>query len=595
MHIRYIVKFVKKYCLPIAIAVIVLCASTSAAAASKTEFEAFYNKWKNRPVSELKEQGVKCIRNNDFDMAVTFFNMMVRRYDAGAPVEEQLMYASAYINSGGILAFNYADYQQAYSYFMNAYDISKRFNLKQTLPYVYANLGSLYSEMDDDKQAILYFNLAMSTSIDCRDWYAANVVSTNIFMYAMEHATLPSYYPLVDRLQRAGIPDSVPSGRFLNRFLHTLGMIRAKRYADAIVACDSIAACINARVYETPDIMLSVVHKSKSYIYSYMEMYGRAIDECSTSTRLVAACDPNNLMIRDNYLTMSALYKKQNRMDSAYIYLEKARSFRSTVSVSGRKTAKDRLETLYKLEKKNAEIDIITRKSQIMTAVMIISAIVFVFVLAILAMIYKHNKRLKEKNRQIYLNNMQLLERDKSVCRQLLEYESKITIYEQRIAEMDSAKAQLQDGGKTVAAEIVEEGDSEEPIKEKYQGSSLSESGKIGILQKIQHVMDSSEDIYSPDFSVGKLAQLVDVNPKYISQVINEFYKKNFSLFLGEYRIKEVCRRLAAPGSYGQYTIEAVSAGVGFKSRSAFFTMFKKVTGITPSEYIKVAGGNGGI
>lgn len=583
-------------CLPIVLAHLFVCVCQAAASsASTTEFEAFYNKWKSRPVSKLKEQGVDCIRKNDYGMALTFFNMIARRYDAGAPADEQLVYVSAYINAGGILAFNYADYQQAYSYLMNAYDISRRFNLRQTMPYIYANLGSLYGEMDDAKQAIQYFSMAMNTSLDCSNWYAATVVAANIFMYAMEHNNLDTYYPLVTKLQREGIPDSVASGRFLNSYCRALQMVKAERYHDALKACDSMAANVNDKVYETPGMMLSMVHKTKAHVYSYMKMYGSALSECRHSTALIEQCDPSNLMIRDNYLTMSNLYNSSGRLDSAYACLEKARSFRTAVPMAGRATTKDRLETLYKLEKTNVEIDKMTQRSRILTVAMVVFFIVCVAVAALLYVTYRHNKRLKEKNRQIYQNNMNLLERDKSTCRQLLEYQSKIALYEDRMARVEARAAVETESGELSETTGAEDSGGAETTKEKYHGSSLSESGKIGILQKIQQVMEENDDIYSTDFSIGKLAQLVDANPKYISQVINELYKKNFSSFLGEYRIKEVCRRLAAPGGYGVYTIEAVSAGVGFKSRSAFFTMFKKVTGITPSEYVKVIKGQKGL
>lgn len=72
-----------KLCLPIVLAHLFVCVCQAAASsASTTEFEAFYNKWKSRPVSKLKEQGVDCIRKNDYGMALTFFNMIARRYDA---------------------------------------------------------------------------------------------------------------------------------------------------------------------------------------------------------------------------------------------------------------------------------------------------------------------------------------------------------------------------------------------------------------------------------------------------------------------------------------------------------------------------------
>ena len=41
--------------------------------------------------------------------------------------------------------------------------------------------------------------------------------------------------------------------------------------------------------------------------------------------------------------------------------------------------------------------------------------------------------------------------------------------------------------------------------------------------------------------------------------------------------------------NYGNYTIEAISESVGFKSRSTFVTSFKRITGLTPSQYQRMA------
>lgn len=49
------------------------------------------------------------------------------------------------------------------------------------------------------------------------------------------------------------------------------------------------------------------------------------------------------------------------------------------------------------------------------------------------------------------------------------------------------------------------------------------------------------------------------------------------------------CRRLGDIDHYGQLTIEAIASGVGFRSRTSFVTSFKRITGLTPSEYQRLA------
>ncbi len=88
-------------------------------------------------------------------------------------------------------------------------------------------------------------------------------------------------------------------------------------------------------------------------------------------------------------------------------------------------------------------------------------------------------------------------------------------------------------------------------------------------------------------------AQQDDMVRKWITlssqQVIHEKWGENFNSFLNSYRIKEACRRLGDIDHYGQLTIEAIATGVGFRSRTSFVTSFKRITGLTPSEYQRLA------
>ena len=101
--------------------------------------------------------------------------------------------------------------------------------------------------------------------------------------------------------------------------------------------------------------------------------------------------------------------------------------------------------------------------------------------------------------------------------------------------------------------------------------------------------MDNSDEIFSPEFSLERLAMLSESKSKYVSQVINEYYEQNFNNFLNSYRIKEACKRMGDIANYGNYTIEAISESVGFKSRSTFVSSFKRITGLTPSQYQRIA------
>lgn len=197
--------------------------------------------------------------------------------------------------------------------------------------------------------------------------------------------------------------------------------------------------------------------------------------------------------------------------------------------------------------------------------VVTISANVVVVSLIFAALIlYINNRKLKETNKtlyQIYLDNIEYRKQEKQ----------QRELYERVIDELKKENESLHSN--------------EQP---RYKNSNLADHDKQDILSKIINVMEYSDKIYDNDFDLNTLAEMVGTNYKYVSQVINQEFNKNFSAYLSEYRVHEACRKLA-DRNYSNMTLEAIAESVGFKSRSNFIACFKKATGMTPSEYQKQA------
>jgi YesN/AraC family two-component response regulator len=80
-----------------------------------------------------------------------------------------------------------------------------------------------------------------------------------------------------------------------------------------------------------------------------------------------------------------------------------------------------------------------------------------------------------------------------------------------------------------------------------------------------------------PDLAAG-----LRVSVHQLSQVINEGLGKSFFEMLAEYRIIAAKDILAVQK---HIKIEEIAEMVGYSSKSSFNTAFKKITGLTPSEY----------
>ena len=119
----------------------------------------------------------------------------------------------------------------------------------------------------------------------------------------------------------------------------------------------------------------------------------------------------------------------------------------------------------------------------------------------------------------------------------------------------------------------------------KYISPALDNEKQL-ILEKLHQHMQSSRPFLGPELTLDELAAQLSVKPKMLSQTINELLNQNFFEFINHYRIEEAKRLLTNPKDK-KITVLEVMYEVGFNSKSSFNTIFKKNTGLTPSEFKK--------
>jgi AraC-like DNA-binding protein len=122
--------------------------------------------------------------------------------------------------------------------------------------------------------------------------------------------------------------------------------------------------------------------------------------------------------------------------------------------------------------------------------------------------------------------------------------------------------------------------------KKKYASSSLTEKELAEYLKKIRALMNNEKIYLKNDLKIGDVAEKINLPVYYVSQVINEKLSKNFYDFINEYRVDEVKKRFADT-KYDYLTILAIGFDSGFNSKTAFYSAFKRNTGMIPSAFKK--------
>ncbi|MFY7828514.1 MAG: helix-turn-helix domain-containing protein [Flectobacillus sp.] len=128
-------------------------------------------------------------------------------------------------------------------------------------------------------------------------------------------------------------------------------------------------------------------------------------------------------------------------------------------------------------------------------------------------------------------------------------------------------------------------GEEAKPVK-KYEKSTLTDEIQDQTLARLEVLMQEEKLYLKEDFSLPSLAKKLGVSPHHLSQILNESLGQSFFDYAAQWRIAEAKKLLISSESQ-HIKIEEIAEMVGYNSKSAFNTAFKKIVGQTPSQYRK--------
>lgn len=119
---------------------------------------------------------------------------------------------------------------------------------------------------------------------------------------------------------------------------------------------------------------------------------------------------------------------------------------------------------------------------------------------------------------------------------------------------------------------------------EKYKKSALTPEMANKISERLTTIMVEQKPHMNSNLSLAILAKQVATSPNYLSQVINEHLQQTFFDYINSYRV-EYAKHLLVNPLPTTPTILDIAMESAFNSKSAFYTAFKKHTGLTPTQY----------
>lgn len=125
-----------------------------------------------------------------------------------------------------------------------------------------------------------------------------------------------------------------------------------------------------------------------------------------------------------------------------------------------------------------------------------------------------------------------------------------------------------------------------QPEVEELEKSSIVPEETEQIILKKLNKFESGKKYTNSDMSIALLASQFDTNTKYLSEVINRQKGKNFNAYINELRINYIIEKLKTDSVYFNYKVSYLAKESGFSSHSSFATVFKSVTGISPTKFM---------
>ncbi|SHJ48431.1 tetratricopeptide repeat protein [Aquimarina spongiae] len=204
-------------------------------------------------------------------------------------------------------------------------------------------------------------------------------------------------------------------------------------------------------------------------------------------------------------------------------------------------------------EQKKSILSLIKEKQ-----VFIFSGIVLTILLIISSIIYQ-NKRRKLTEESSQLKDIKIL----------LENENGV----------------LRDKLNALAEQIQKQGTFEkDKQKSQTKKSSISVKDQQKYMELILNYMDKEKPFLDHEIKQSDIADQLSMSVHLFSEMLNVCFQKNFNNFINIYRV-DTAKKLMQDPKYKNYKVLAIGYEAGFPSKTSFNRVFKKLVGLTPSEF----------
>ena len=112
----------------------------------------------------------------------------------------------------------------------------------------------------------------------------------------------------------------------------------------------------------------------------------------------------------------------------------------------------------------------------------------------------------------------------------------------------------------------------------------MTEDALKELALSLKQLMQKERLYRESELKLETLANKLNISKHFISQIINQVYRVNFFEYINLLRIEEAKQLLAGNDKKSMNIIE-VAYSVGYNTKNTFNTAFRRIVGVTPTEY----------
>jgi len=464
---------------------------------------------------------------------------------------ENLMSSAAF--SLGILYADAGRTDKSVYYYLKSLHIDEKQQKWVDAAYCYCNLSGFYFQSLNFGEGIKSYNKALDLFNKARFWPGEAYVYNCLGMAYSEksiHDSALKYY------RKSMILNSVDTTGTRSGWVFNVTNIgdtwmKLEQY-DSAQHYYSIA--LKWAIKGGDNIALSCIYLSLGELDTKLRHYSRAIEYLNKGlyhARLVSY----RAQFEQAYTLLSECYEASGDRELALSYMKKRNAIRDSIfNVNARQEVANmmiRYETQKKDEEiMNLSIDTRVKQRKILIAWIVIFAILIIIAISAWYIWSYYSRKLVPKVKAMNF------------------IEEKISM------EKDGDNRKMRAIDRVLPPEL-------KPFSH-HQPEPQENSEEL--IAGLESRMSIDKIYLNENLSLAETAQILKTNTTYLSRLINEHYKVNFSAFLNKYRIEEA-KKMILDDQYNNLSIEGIAKNAGFRSKSTFNQVFKQATGMTPTEF----------